>query len=403
MPLQGDLKEFGVPEMLQLLEQQGKSGCLQIRSDNQEIEVYFQQGKILGVFEAGKTPVEQMLQTLGDLGFLSEQERENTRKQLEVDLRSLPEVLRQQGVLEIREFEMLLQERIEELLFSVFPQHKGTFSFVQDKRIPSEWGLKDSLPVEPLILEGLRRTDEWPMLKKRVGSFRRVPRRKLMAEPHAHESWKDRVKNLFRKQAGQGGAPPDKDEEDLAETGPQEWLPLTSSEKHLYALVDGRRNLGEVLTGSTLGQYVASRAFLSLLEKGWVQLPSHESPPDKEAVFGARKGRLGRIWLLLGGLTILLWWGQPMRDQDRRLWIQGPVPEVLPQAARLLNNRQREQVQKGIEIYQKENGRLPSKVSDLLDENILRPHHLSLWGPNRFSYQVDPAGGYRLLIVPGQE
>ena len=171
MPLQGDLKEFGIPEIFQLLEQQSKNGCLKIRTETGGIEVYFQEGRIVGALSGGRSPAEQLLDALETLGFLSAEEVGKIQDQQEKDLRGLPEILRQRGVVEYREFDLLLREQIEEILFPVFQKRKGTFSFVQDKMLSSEWVLSEPLPVEPIILEGLRQTDEWPMLKKRIGSF----------------------------------------------------------------------------------------------------------------------------------------------------------------------------------------------------------------------------------------
>ena len=49
MPLRGDLREFGVPEVFQLLEQQAKTGCLNVKIDGKEIEVYFREGRIASI------------------------------------------------------------------------------------------------------------------------------------------------------------------------------------------------------------------------------------------------------------------------------------------------------------------------------------------------------------------
>ena len=401
MPLQGDLKEFGIPEIFQLLEQQSKNGCLKIRTETGGIEVYFQEGRIVGALSGGRSPAEQLLDALETLGFLSAEEVGKIQDQQEKDLRGLPEILRQRGVVEYREFDLLLREQIEEILFPVFQKRKGTFSFVQDKMLSSEWVLSEPLPVEPIILEGLRQTDEWPMLKKRIGSFQEVPQRQLIFGGERSRAWMQWMRGLWKRRKGAEEG----DDPEMSALGllPDEEPSLSSAEKVVYSLVDGKHSVGEILSASSLGEYSAGRAFLSLLNRGWIRFDRTADQVRREKKeAGARKGGLIKGTLILAGLIFLVLYIHYVTSPRQISWIQEPFQEGLVPVFRLLNNQQRERVLQAVDVYRQENGGDPTRLSDLVQKNLLRKEDLSLWGSNRFSYQVDPRTGYRLLIVPSQ-
>ena len=109
MPLRGDLKEFGVPEIFQLLEQQGKTGCLHIKTSIRDIEVYFREGMVVGAFPAGEKPWDHLLGILCRVGYLSEEDVRRLDKRHASDLTSLKEILRGEALLGPRQIDVLLR------------------------------------------------------------------------------------------------------------------------------------------------------------------------------------------------------------------------------------------------------------------------------------------------------
>ena len=84
---------------------------------------------------------------------------------------------------------------------------------------------------------------------------------------------------------------------------------------------------------------------------------------------------------------------------ERGLSVVPIIREKAP-ICRLLNHAERERVLCALEVYQKEKGRYPDRLERLVQEQLLRPEDLSLWGPNRFSYLTRPEEGFQLLIAP---
>jgi hypothetical protein len=404
MPLKGDLKEFGIPEIFQLLEQQGKTGCLHIKTTIKDIEVYFQEGMVVGALPAGENPWDHLVGILCRVGYLSEEDVQKLEKRQANDLTSLKEILRGEALLGPREIEVLLREHIEEMLFPVFQKRRGEFFFVQDKVLPSEWELREPLAAEPLVLEGLRKTDEWPLLKKRIGSFQEVPQRQLALPETKGLPWRKRAKLFWQQIRGAG-------EDEMTEWAEEDFLlegetSLSSAEKTIYSLIDGRRNIEEIIHVSLLGEFSAGQAFLSLTDRGWIRFAQPTAQPPEERRIPAVAKEKERATLIRGALVLSGAVGLLLSIQ---LVTQGPeqkrlsaLPIVREEApvCRLLNHAQRDRVLNALDVYRKEKGHYPEQLTTLIQERLLRRDDLSLWGSNRFSYVVKPDGDFNLLIAP---
>ncbi len=405
MPLRGDLKEFGIPEIFQLLEQQGKTGSLNIKTSVREIEVYFREGMIVGAFPAGKDPWDYLVGILFRVGYLSGEDVRRLEKRQANDLTSLKEILRGEALLGPREIDVLLREHIEELLFPVFQKRRGEFFFLQDKTLPSDWELREPLAPEPLVLEGLRKSDEWPLLKKKLGSFHEVPQRQLAFGRKRRLSLKNGLRAFWRRMRGT-------EREEASDWPEQDSLlegedALSSAEKTVYGLTDGRRNIEEIIHASLLGEFSACQALLSLMEKGWVRfVEAPRAAPGKgfpQIEKEREKANLIRGALALSGAVVLLLSIQfvTLGHRESRLGVVPIVREEAP-VCRLLNHARRDRVLRALEVYRKETGRYPENLSELVQTRLLCRKDLSLWGTNRFSYVTQPEERFQLLIAPTQ-
>jgi hypothetical protein len=404
MSLRGDLREFGVPEIFQFLEQQAKTGCLKVKTETRDSEIYFRDGMVVGAFPAGKDPWDHLVEILVRVGYMSVEDIERLEKRQANDLTSVKEILRGEALLGPREVDVLLREHIEELLFPLFQKRKGEFFFIQDRTLPSEWELREPLAAEPLVLEGLRKSDEWPLLKKRIGSFQEIPQRQFAFGDSERSNLKRRLKGLWGRVRGT-------DREDLS-GWPDDDLPLeaedslTSAEKTVYSLTDGRRNIEEIIHVSLLGEFSACQALLSLMDRGWIRFAGpDETTPGKRAAPSVQReterANLIRGALVLSGAVVLLLTIQlvSVGPGEKRLSVVPIVREEAP-VCRLLNHAQRDRVLKALDLYRKERGHYPDQLSELVGERLLSRDDLSLWGANRFTYLAKPDGECQLLIAP---
>jgi len=402
MPLQGDLKEFGVPELFQFLDQHSKSGCIQITSEGDPVEVYFRSGKIVGVLPGGRNVGDQVLQILARLGYLTEEDARRIRKRRETDLRGIRRILQEMGIIDSRDLDALFHQQVEELIYPLFRVRKGRFSFHSDRLLPSELEFLEPLAVEPLVLDGLRRLDEWPLIRKRIGSYGGVPYRKAAAPSGVSLRTGEWLRRLFGWIGfrGQAASEPLTSSTDAPDS--EEVSNLSTSEKWVYRLVDGNRRISEILEISNLGEYVTCKALLTLQERGWIGIDPYVSrlEADRAAQLPARQVSnrvLSSLLFGAGAVSVLLAALVLARGMGGTDWTAIRGREAM---ARLFNQQARQLVIDALELYRLERGSYPERLEDLAEARLLAPETLHLRGDNEFSYRREGPLQFRLHISP---
>jgi len=159
LDLQGNVENFTLVEILQLLGTGRKSGTLGIQRDDSIVMVYFEAGEVVYAYGPRETF------HLGEL--LTERNRiTNDQLQQAIAIQSrnqntkrLGEILIGLGFIDRADLEAVVREQVEELLFSLLSWRTGSFKFYEDQ-FPTREEITVRLSIENVILEGLRRLDE---------------------------------------------------------------------------------------------------------------------------------------------------------------------------------------------------------------------------------------------------
>jgi hypothetical protein len=173
--MQGNLKQIQLPEVLQFISMGKSSGRLTVRDKaGNETALVISQGRIIN-----STAFERQ-RRLGDLlihrGFLK---RSDLTKVLNLQRTAEPNKKLGQLLVEhdfIRESQIrdVLRVQLEEEIWNLFGLEEGEFRF----DTISERDLGDTLvtiEIDPLLLEGTRRQDEWRKIVRLLPSDRLVP------------------------------------------------------------------------------------------------------------------------------------------------------------------------------------------------------------------------------------
>jgi tetratricopeptide (TPR) repeat protein len=232
MAIKGSLKEASLPDVIQLLFLGRRTGCLALADRHNFGTIYFDEGSItyasivnrrdrLGdiLVRSGRITAEQLQQAVERQGG----EREH----------KLGEILVGQGAISRDELQRYIRVQIEEAVYYLFTWNSGTFNFEAGVRPEREDFLVRIKP-EYLLLEGARRVDEWSLIEKKVPSFDLI----------------------F---AADGGH--------IGESGPE----LSAEQRALVPLLDGTRDVTQVMEESGLGEFEVGKALFGLITAGFAR------------------------------------------------------------------------------------------------------------------------------------
>ncbi len=269
MSLSGNIQDFGIPDVFQLISQQQKTGSLYLKHEGIEAHVIFDKGKVvLARFINGHNEL-----LLGNLllkaGIINERQLKVALEQQKKTLRSLGDVLLSMELVKPEQLSQILDLQREEVLFHIFQMTKGEYLF---KNEAFRYSSKIIQPVntQHILMDCLRMIDEWPNVKRAVGDVRRV------FEPT--EAGRLTLKKL-EQGADIGGSLDDEldaafsefDESSPKSSSTTGTVPLDETEAAVLKLMDGRRNVKTITDRSLKSTFNVYRAIISLLEKGLIK------------------------------------------------------------------------------------------------------------------------------------
>lgn len=238
--LQGSLKAVRIPDVLTFLNYLKKTGTLTVEGDGQTHSVYFHNGEI--VFATSSDPEESLGNYLVRRGKITQEQNVETVCQIAPGKRH-GKVLVAEGLLTPSELWHAVQSQVLEIIYDLFPLKEGSFQFEETEH-PNEEKIKLSLPATNIILEGVRRMDEWPRIHQMIPDDRAVP----VLEPQE------------RRDAG---------------------VQLSPDERSILRLVDGKRKIRDILRKWPHEEFEARRSLANLIMARYIYLPSPTAQPPK--------------------------------------------------------------------------------------------------------------------------
>ncbi len=175
MLLQGNLREFSLPNVLQLVKMSAKTGALSINREAESGKIFFRNGQIhFATAHPGTMPLGERLVKSGHVtskqlrAALAEQKKKSSKGRI-------GSILLEHGYIDRATLEQSVRDQIEDVTFNFFSWVDGDFAFEADETVTDEDILVE-MNVESVIMEGCRRIDEWELIFATLGSLERVPR-----------------------------------------------------------------------------------------------------------------------------------------------------------------------------------------------------------------------------------
>jgi hypothetical protein len=184
----GNLKTMVLSELLQWLSLGVKTGTLRIEGRGVLKRIFFIAGRISST--SSSDPREYLGQFLVSHGYISEEELKMAMEVQEESSILLGKILVMINAISESDLLRLMQKKAEESIYDVFLWSEGEFEFI-DNELPDQKMVALSLDVTGIVMEGLRRYDEWKQIRQRLPSLSVVPR---IERPLAMEKLSDQEK-----------------------------------------------------------------------------------------------------------------------------------------------------------------------------------------------------------------
>jgi outer membrane protein assembly factor BamB len=172
MSLKGDLSTIGLGEVFQMISMSQKEGTLVVQDADSRKAIYF-----------GKEGV-QLLSTgrrkgirIGDIlvraGKISPEKLEEVLDRQKTSHRLLGEELVNSGHVSRKDIQEVVRGQIEEEIYDLFLWKKASFEFIEGQALeelqdPDSRVIRLSFDLNMLLLEAVRRTDEWTRINQRI-------------------------------------------------------------------------------------------------------------------------------------------------------------------------------------------------------------------------------------------
>ena len=173
--LQGNLREFNLPNVFQLVKMSAKTGALSINREGESGKIFFRNGQIyFATAHPGTMPLGERLVKSGHVtskqlrAALAEQKKKSSKGRIGA-------ILLEHGYIDRKTLEQSVRDQIEDVTFNFFSWVDGDFTFEADETVTDE-DIHVEMNVESVIMEGCRRIDEWELIFNSLGSLERVPR-----------------------------------------------------------------------------------------------------------------------------------------------------------------------------------------------------------------------------------
>ncbi|MGC8874826.1 MAG: DUF4388 domain-containing protein [Chloroflexia bacterium] len=259
MALVGNLRDFSLADFLYLVDRGRRTGRLTIKRADDAATLYFEKGKL--VYATQYSREERLGEMLVRMGRITAEQRDEALRLQQTSHAGKPlgAILVELGYITDEELKRYVRTQIEETVYRLFTWPDGEFRFDAGVLVaPEDVMITIPLGVENLIIEGVRRIDEWSRIRDRIPDTNQVV--KFVDQP----SERARGVNLT----------------------PEEW--------RVFARINGKDSLRVIAERTGLSEFEVCRIVYGFMSAGLVELvkekqaPAAEVPPSSPPEKGKR-------------------------------------------------------------------------------------------------------------------
>lgn len=387
MALKGTLKDFGIADILQLIGQQQKTGVLSLTNKGDSVNVSFKDGNIVRAESANRNRKDLIGSMLVVANLITEAQLEFALETQKRTLQRLGDVLVGQGSIPLEKFRAMVALQTSETLFSLFDWKSGTYAFeageveVDPAFVP--------LRAESVLMEGFRRVDEWPVVKKKITSgamtFEKI--KELPPPAPEKDDFDDALDDAFA--------------EEKKEINKGEFQSVGDNERRTYECIAAGRTVSRIIELSMLGEFETSKALCNLINLDYIKgiapagAVAASDKPSRLKGFAGTLGRIAVSMLVVAGLLFLF---TRVDVGSFRLGGSGGTTYTDPAAQRFASRAQMTRLATALEVYRLEKGQLPDGLGALVEAGLVGADDVRY--PWRDDYYYRRDGASFVLLPP---
>jgi hypothetical protein len=367
MGLEGTLRVFSLNDIFQVLGLQRKSGVLTVEGPDDTVTISFLGGQVVSAESATHRLDNRIGSLLVRAGRIDEEQLAHILQLQKDSQQRLGFLLIRERMVTPEDLREALRLQIFRIVFSGFRWTDGRFRFTQEASIDYDADHMSPVPTESILMEAAQMLDEWPMLEKKVRSrdlvFRRAP-------------GVEKLRLLHR----------------VEETG-EGILAVSRPEAEVWRLIDGRRDVAEILDRAFLSDFDVYKGLADLLDRNLIVEGRVSRPVSAAAGPAARPARFASapvwFWAAILGVVLLAVWLVPRNPWNLLLRPANQTRESTSlfksvSLARLLV------LERAVRIFYDSSGQYPRSLEDLVVAGVVGEEALE-----------DPYGrAYRYILRP---
>ena len=256
MALEGDLRVFRLPDILQMIAQQLKTGILTVQGEHDILAVSFLRGEIVAADALNQNFEEGLGEVLASQGIVRPEDFARVSEGHKSSGQRLADYLVDRGILSRQQLLGALRQQTYRLLLQVLRWSEGEFKFYSGEEVSFEEG------VQPISVEEL--------LMRSIGD--------LLGEgtlsgtlPHGFVAYERLPTQRVLRLLGRDGDLPGDDPGEI-------WI--SADDERVLNRLDGRASATEIAEMTGLGEYKTLYSLFRLLQGGLVRPRSAAEPAD---------------------------------------------------------------------------------------------------------------------------
>jgi hypothetical protein len=381
MALEGTIKDFGLPDIFQLIGLQRKTGILTLKNEKENVTITFENGMVVMADSSAKRLEDRLGYVLVKQSKVSKERLEEALQTQKATLQRLGHVLRTSNAITDKDLRDALHVQVSQIVFKVFRWRDGEYHFAPTDSVDYDRDNFNPMSADFILMEGIRMVDEWPIIEKKIPSMDIVFR--SVVDPSQIEV-----------------SDPEEGDAARAAASSSNKIRLSPEEERIFLRVDGTRTVQAIIDSTGLGEFDVSRVLFDLLNRNIISSAGRGAA--REVSIGTPEGEPSALpgylavalALALSVFAVYSHLGTPFAVTGSAPLLKSTLSLVLES----VNRSRLERLDRALVAYRMVEGHVPKTLADLVQEGLVDPAYLKDLDSRPFHYALTD-NGYLLSAV----